>query len=242
VPASGAVYRIDPSGRTVGMPSRCLAPTHAQFTWNQEGPPGKDGAPGAPGALGKDGAPGAPGLPGTPGKDGAPGPQGLPGAPGKDGAPGATGATGAQGPVGPRGPAGPAGLPGQQGPAGASGIASVTTLTFEDTYASQRNYRLTVACPAGFVGIGAGIRARDFDARMDDIMPRGALPVPGTGDQRWAIFFEVTSVTGSRTATAYLTCLQLSASNTGSAAMRSTPALERAPAPVVEAIPRQPPR
>jgi hypothetical protein len=115
-------------------------------------------------------------------------------------------------------------------------------LTFEGSYASETRFRQTLTCPAGFVGIGAGIRARDFDERLDDILPRGAVPVPGTGDQRWAIFFEVTSLTGSRNATSYITCLQLSASNTGSAAMRSTPALDRLPAPELERLPRRSPR
>lgn len=239
VPASGAVYRIDPSGRTAGMPSRCVAPTHAQFTWNQEGPPGKDGAPGAqgvPGAPGKDGAPGAPGLPGAPGKDGLPG---AAGAPGKDGEPGPAGATGAQGPVGPRGPAGQRG---PEGPVGPSGIASVTTFVYNNSYASDRHYFQTYTCPSGSVGIGAGVRARDWDDRMDDILPRGAAPEPGTGARSWVIFFEVTSFSGTRNATLYITCLRLSSPSSGSASPQAAPAFEGPIVGDTQSIPRRPPR
>lgn len=56
VPASGTVYRIDPSGATAGLARACLGATHRQFTWNQVGPKGDPGPQGDPGPPGPSGA------------------------------------------------------------------------------------------------------------------------------------------------------------------------------------------
>jgi hypothetical protein len=55
VPASGTVYRVDPSGQTAGLARACASPAHRQFEWNREGPAGPAGPKGDPGPPG-DGA------------------------------------------------------------------------------------------------------------------------------------------------------------------------------------------
>lgn len=63
VPASGTVYRIDPTGQTVGLPKACLSATHRSFEWNQQGPKGDAGPQGDPGAKGDTGPAGTASLP-----------------------------------------------------------------------------------------------------------------------------------------------------------------------------------
>jgi hypothetical protein len=47
VPASGTIYRI----KAPNAPAACLSPTHAPFTWNQQGPKGDKGDTGAAATL-----------------------------------------------------------------------------------------------------------------------------------------------------------------------------------------------
>ncbi len=46
VPDVGVVYRI----QTEGVPDECTEPTHVEFSWNMEGPPGPQGPPGPAGS------------------------------------------------------------------------------------------------------------------------------------------------------------------------------------------------
>jgi hypothetical protein len=105
--------------------------TEVGVMWNQQGPPGAQGAIGAAGATGAPGAQGVPGPKGDTGPAGAQGAQGLKGDTGAQGAQGlkgdtgAIGAQGAQGLKGDSGAQGPAGAAGGQGPAGPQGAQGV---------------------------------------------------------------------------------------------------------------------
>lgn len=57
LPNVGLIYRI----KAPGTPTKCLSPTHIEFTWNKQGPPGPQGEPGADGAPGPQGPPGVSG-------------------------------------------------------------------------------------------------------------------------------------------------------------------------------------
>lgn len=63
VPNSGTVYRI----REVDVRETCAAPTHIEFSWNEQGPEGPQGPPGPAGPTGPAGATGPAGPAGPAG-------------------------------------------------------------------------------------------------------------------------------------------------------------------------------
>jgi hypothetical protein len=136
VPASGTVYRIDtPDAPAPGAPQQCLSSTHVAFSWNVQGPPGKDGPAGPQGAQGEQG---------KQGENGVPGPQGQPGP---------------QGPQGPQGPSGPQGPPGPTGPAGANGVLGYRLRTHTFTLRAAFSTAISLTCASNEVIVSAGIES-----------------------------------------------------------------------------------
>ena len=86
VPETGTVYRI----KTAGLSDECLGPTsgpnvHVEFSWNEVGPPGPQGAAGEAGPAGPAGEAGPVGPAGEDGPAGPQGPTGPQGPPGSGG-------------------------------------------------------------------------------------------------------------------------------------------------------------
>lgn len=132
---SGVIQGCYDSGGNVKVVEALPCPKgHTPFVWNQQGTQGPKGDTGEPGERGPAGLPGERGDTGAPGAPGAPGEQGPQGLPGQNGA------------------------QGEQGePGGVSGYEYLFRVFTLNPGGQLLNEHL--ACPAGKVILGGGIRA-----------------------------------------------------------------------------------